>query len=55
MADNEGRKVRAAIYCRIGNPKDAEPQNAEKLQGRKGVDADAHQESRDIRKGINRA
>lgn len=55
MADNERKKLRVAMYCRVGNPKDAEPQNAAELPGRKGVDADAHKESRDIRKGINRA
>ena len=58
MADNEGKKLRASIYCRVGNPKDAEPYFKEKCgspagQGRKGADAD--KESCDICKGVNRA
>ena len=55
MADKKGKKLRVAMYCRIGNPKDAEPCHAEKLPGRKGADADAHKESCDIREGIDRA
>ena len=55
MAENERKKLRVAMYCRVGNPKDAEPCNAEKLQEREGADAYAHKESSDIRKGINRA
>ena len=47
MADNEGKKLRASIYCRVGNPKDAGPYFKEKCgnpagQGRKGADADAY-------------
>ena len=60
MAENEGKKLRAAMYCRVGNPKDAEPYFKEKCgspagQGRKGADADAHKESCDICKGFKRA
>ena len=60
MAENEGKKLRASIYCRVGNPKDAGPYFKEKCgspagQGRKGADADADKESCDICKGIDRA
>ena len=60
MADNEGKKLRAAMYCRVGNPKDAEPYFKERCgspagQERKGADADAHKESCDICEGVNRA
>ena len=60
MADNKGKKLRASIYCRVGNPKDAGPYFKEKCgspagQGRKGADADAHKESCDICQGFNRA
>ena len=60
MAENEGKKLRAAMYCRVGNPKDVEPYFKEKCgspagQGRKGADADAHKESCDICQGVNRA
>ncbi len=60
MADKERKKLRVAMYCRVGNPKDAEPCFKEKYgkpagQGRKGADADADKESCDICKGFNRA
>ncbi len=60
MAENEGKKLRVSMYCRVGNPKDAESYFKEKCgspagQGRKGADADAHKESCDICKGVNRA
>ena len=60
MAENEGKKLRVSVYCRVGNPKDAEPCFKEKcgspaLQGRKGADADAYTESCDICKGFNGA
>ena len=60
MADNEGKKLRASIYCRVGNPKGATPYFKEKCgspagQGRKGADADADKESCDICQGIDRA
>ena len=47
MTENEGKKLRASIYCRVGNPKDAGPYFKEKCgnpagQGRKGADADAY-------------
>ncbi len=60
MAENEGKKLRVSMYCRVGNPKDAESYFKEKCgspagQGRKGADADAHKESCDICEGVNRA
>lgn len=55
MADKERKKLRVAMYCRIGNPKDAEPYDADKLPGRKGGETDAHTEGCDIREGIDRA
>ncbi len=60
MAENEGKKLRVSMYCRVGNPKDAGPYFKEKCgrpagQGRKGADADADTESCDICKGVNRA
>ena len=60
MADNEGKKLRFAVYCRVGRPENLDSHEEEKYwspagQGRKGADADADKESCDICKGFNRA
>lgn len=60
MADKERKKLRAAMYCRVGRPENLDSHEEEKCgspagQGQKGVDADAHTESSDIREGIDRA
>ena len=53
MTENEGKKLRASIYCRVGNPKDAGPCFKEKCgspagQGRKGADADADTDRKSV-------
>lgn len=60
MAENEGKKLRVSVYCRVGRPENLDSHEAEKYgspewQGRKGADADAHKESCDICQGVNRA
>ncbi len=59
MAENERKKLRVAMYCRVGRPENLDS-HEEKCgspagQSWKGVDADAHKESRDICEGIDRA
>ena len=60
MADKERKKLRVAMYCRVGRPENLDSHEEEKYgspagQGRKGADADADKESCDICKGVNRA
>ena len=60
MAENERKQLRVAMYCRVGRPENLDSHEEEKCgspagQSRKGVGADAHKESSDIRKGFNRA
>lgn len=60
MAEKERKKLRVAVYCRVGRPENLDSHEEEKCgspagQGRKGVGEDAHTESCDIREGIDRA
>ncbi len=60
MAENEGKKLRAAVYCRVGHPENMEPGSGKEcgnpaMPVQKGAEADAHTESCDICKGVNRA
>ncbi len=60
MAENEGKKLRAAVYCRVGHQENMGPGSGKEcgspaMPVQKGADADAHKESCDICKGVNRA
>ncbi len=60
MAENEKKKLRAAVYCRVGRQENLGPCNGKECGSparpvQKGAEADAHTESCDICKGFNRA